>query len=200
MTFKKRITIYIIIAVIVLTILNIYVYNERIRYEYWDIGDLIFFLGIINASIICILGWIFISIEGHYLEKDRDILTNYFIERYYMGKDKKIDITDNVDMANIMADMQNEIEDIRDLTTLLNVSLKNLVSYGGQPLGIADREGSLYPVGEGLNELVNTIITRLDKVSSNLSDVYKEYSDNTEYAKKHKEDKDNAKETKPQTK
>lgn len=193
---KKRKWIYFIITTIILVLVNLYVYNERIRYEYWDTQDLLFFLGIINASVLSVLGLIYSGIEYAKMENRKDFLTKYLIERYYM-ENKKIDVNDKVAVADTISNLQYEVEDLRDLTDLLRVSIKNMTAYKDEPIGITDTEGSIYPIGNSLTELTRIISNRLDEVSKTLCNVYQGYIDEDEETE---EDKDNGKKTKPQTK
>lgn len=86
------------------------------------------------------------------------------------AKDNVIKIIDN------MNNVQYELEDIRDLVRVLYTSLKNQVSYGGQPIGIAiDNNSGIYPVGEGLSELARDIEQRLDKSIEQIEDTYNKY-------------------------
>lgn len=50
----RRTKIYIFSLIILLILCNYYVYIERIKYEVWEINNLIFFLGIINTCIILV--------------------------------------------------------------------------------------------------------------------------------------------------
>lgn len=86
------------------------------------------------------------------------------------AKDNVIKIIDT------MNNVQYELEDIRDLTRVLVVSLKNQVSYDNTPIGIMTDEGkSVYPVGEGLSELARQIELKLDTNIKLLEDTYNTY-------------------------
>lgn len=86
------------------------------------------------------------------------------------AKDNVIKIIDT------MNNIQYELEDIRDLTRVLYVSLKNQVSYDNAPIGITIDEGkSVYPVGEGLSELARQIELKLDTNIQLIEDTYKKY-------------------------
>ena len=90
-----------------------------------------------------------------------------------MAKDNK----DNfIKVVDVMSDIQYNLEDIRDLTRVLVVSLKNQVSYGGEPIGILIGEDkSIYSVGEGLSELAREIELKIDKQIKTIEDTYKQY-------------------------
>lgn len=90
-----------------------------------------------------------------------------------MLKDNKTNFNKVVDTLN---NTQYELEDIRDLTRVLYVSLRNQVSYEGTPIGLSMDEGnSIYPVGEGLSELTRDIEKRLDKTIKDIEDTYNKY-------------------------
>lgn len=80
-----------------------------------------------------------------------------------------------VKIVDTMSNIQYELEDIRDLTRVLYVSLKNQVSYNGTPIGIQAGEGSIYPVGEGLQELARVIELKLDTNIKLIEDTYNKY-------------------------
>ena len=86
-----------------------------------------------------------------------------------MNRDNFIKVLDT------MSNIQYDLEDIRDLVRVLYVSLKNQVSYGGQPIGIQAGESGIYPVGEGLSELARDIEQRLDKNIKLIEDTYNTY-------------------------
>lgn len=89
-----------------------------------------------------------------------------------MSKNNNIDVK----VADTLNNVQYDLEDIRDLTRVLVVSLKNQISIDDKPLGILTDEGkSIYPVGEGLSELARTIELRLNKNIEMLENTYKEY-------------------------
>ena len=85
------------------------------------------------------------------------------------AKDNVIKIIDTMNNA------QYELEDIRDLTRVLYVSLRNQVSLDNTPIGIKVDEGSIYPVGEGLSELARQIELKLDTNIQLIEDTYKKY-------------------------
>ena len=90
-----------------------------------------------------------------------------------MLKDNKTNFNKVVDTLN---NTQYELEDIRDLVRVLYVSLRNQISYEGTPIGISiDNGNSIYPVGEGLQELTRTIEQRLDKTIKDIEDTYNKY-------------------------
>jgi len=81
-----------------------------------------------------------------------------------------------VKIVDTMSNIQYELEDARDLTRVLVVSLKNQVSIDNTPIGIKVDEGhSIYPVGEGLSELARDIELRLDKQIKLIEDTYNTY-------------------------
>lgn len=90
-----------------------------------------------------------------------------------MLKDNRTNFNKVVDTLN---NTQYELEDIRDLVRVLYVSLRNQISYEGTPIGISiDNGNSIYPVGEGLQELTRTIEQRLNKSIKDIEDTYNKY-------------------------
>lgn len=90
-----------------------------------------------------------------------------------MLKDNRTNFNKVVDTLN---NTQYELEDIRDLVRVLYVSLRNQISYEGTPIGISiDNGNSIYPVGEGLQELTRTIEQRLNKTIKDIEDTYNKY-------------------------
>lgn len=90
-----------------------------------------------------------------------------------MLKDNRTNFNKVVDTLN---NTQYELEDIRDLVRVLYVSLRNQISYEGTPIGISiDNGNSIYPVGEGLQELTRTIEQRLNKNIKDIEDTYNKY-------------------------
>ena len=80
-----------------------------------------------------------------------------------------------VKIVDTMSNIQYELEDARDLVRVLYVSLKNQISIDNKPIGIKVDEGSIYPVGEGLQELARDIEQRLDKQIKLIEDTYNTY-------------------------
>ena len=80
-----------------------------------------------------------------------------------------------VKIVDTMSNIQYELEDARDLVRVLYVSLKNQISIDNKPIGIKVDEGSIYPVGEGLQELARDIELRLDKQIKLIEDTYNTY-------------------------
>ena len=81
-----------------------------------------------------------------------------------------------VKIADTLNNTQYELEDIRDLVRVLYTSLRNQISYEGTPIGISiDNGNSIYPVGEGLQELTRTIEQRLNKTIKDIEDTYNNY-------------------------
>lgn len=80
-----------------------------------------------------------------------------------------------VKIVDTMSNIQYELEDARDLARVLYVSLKNQISIDNKPIGIKVDEGSIYPVGEGLQELARDIELRLDKQIKLIEDTYNTY-------------------------
>lgn len=90
-----------------------------------------------------------------------------------MVKDNRANYNKVVDTLN---NTQYELEDIRDLVRVLYTSLRNQISYEGTPIGISiDNGNSIYPVGEGLQELTRTIEQRLNKTIKDIEDTYNNY-------------------------
>lgn len=80
-----------------------------------------------------------------------------------------------VKIVDTMSNIQYELEDARDLVRVLYVSLRNQISIDNKPIGIKIDEGSIYPVGEGLQELARDIEQRLDKQIKLIEDTYNTY-------------------------
>lgn len=90
-----------------------------------------------------------------------------------MLKDNRTNFNKVVDTLN---NTQYELENIRDLVRVLYVSLRNQISYEDTPIGISiDNGNSIYPVGEGLQELTRTIEQRLNKTIKDIEDTYNKY-------------------------
>lgn len=183
MKIKHKKLIFTTLTILIFILVNLYVYNERIRYEYWEIKDLIFFLTIINGSVASIIGIIYTAIKTN---KKINVYERYILERYYMDKrDRRVSHNDMIN--NILI----KVENIEGLANILKVSINNLTTYTGDAIGILDTEGSIHPVGEGLNELSKVIATDLRELRAEV-DKYREQLK--------EEDKTNGKESKSQTK
>ena len=89
-----------------------------------------------------------------------------------MLKDNRTRFNKVVDTLN---NTQYELEDIRDLTRVLYVSIRNQISVDNKPIGIKTDEDNIYPVGEGLQELTRVIELKLDKTIKDLEDTYNNY-------------------------
>ena len=80
-----------------------------------------------------------------------------------------------VKIVDTMSNIQYELEDARDLVRVLYVSLRNQISIDNKPIGIKIDEGSIYPVGEGLQELARVIELKLDTNIKLIEDTYNKY-------------------------
>ena len=155
MKIKHKKLIFTTLIILIFIAINLYVYNERIRYEYWETKDLIFYLTIINGSIASIIFIIYIALTTN---KKINVYERYIIERYYM--DKK-EINKRVSHNDMINNILIKVENIEGLANIMEISLNNLTTYTGDSIGILDTQGSIHPVGEGLNELSKIIANDL---------------------------------------
>lgn len=83
---KTRTKIFIVFMILLLIVGNYYIYIERIKYEIWETQDLIFFLGILNLSMICFPTFIYLCIDNDLEEKEQKrfmgLLVEYTLKEY----------------------------------------------------------------------------------------------------------------------
>ena len=89
-------------------------------------------------------------------------------------EDKKARI---VGLLDTIGQAQNTIEDLRDLTRVLAISLSNIEPYDIKTIGMTDNTGNVYKVGNGFTELANSIADKLDILSKELERKYEKYEE-----------------------
>lgn len=82
-----------------------------------------------------------------------------------------------------LGELEYELEKLEGIADILNVSIVNLQTYNNTPIGIQDKQGSIYPVGEGLNELSFILEQRIIKAKETTKQIYKELDRSRENGK-----------------
>ena len=85
---RKKTIILLIIFISYIALCNYGIYVHRIKYEYWEVKDLIFFLGILNIGIINLPLFIYLLVQEHKEEKEHKEL---MIDRHQEEKQELID-------------------------------------------------------------------------------------------------------------
>ena len=94
---KTRTKIFIVFMILLLIVGNYYIYIERIKYEIWETQDLIFFLGILNLSMICFPTFIFIGIDKDLEDKRRKELAILLVESMLKKHEEEVkDLKDTI--------------------------------------------------------------------------------------------------------
>ena len=92
---RKKTIILLIIFISYIALCNYAIYVHRIKYEYWEVKDLIFFLGILNIAIINPPILIYLAIIERKEEKQRKelalLLVKNMIDRHQEEKQELID-------------------------------------------------------------------------------------------------------------
>lgn len=92
---RKKTIILLIIFISYIALCNYAIYVHRIKYEYWEVKDLIFFLGILNGVIVTLPLGAYLSYKEHKEEKQRKelalLLVKNMIDRHQEEKQELID-------------------------------------------------------------------------------------------------------------
>ena len=92
---RKKTIILLIIFISYIALCNYGIYVHRIKYEYWEVKDLIFFLGILNIGIINLPLFIYLLVQEHKEEKEHKelalLLVKSMIDRHQEEKQELID-------------------------------------------------------------------------------------------------------------
>ena len=92
---RRNKIILLIVFIIYIALCNYGIYVHRIKYEYWEVKDLIFFLGILNGVIVTLPLGAYLSYIQYKEDKERKELALLFvknmIDRHQEEKQELID-------------------------------------------------------------------------------------------------------------
>lgn len=77
---KRKTKTFLIVLSVIVIIFNYWIYVERIKYEYWEIEDLLVFLGIVNMAIVSLPTMIYISINESIEMEENNKLANLLLQ------------------------------------------------------------------------------------------------------------------------
>lgn len=179
---RKKTIILLVVFIIYIALCNYGIYIHRIKYEYWEVKDLIFFLGILNGVIITLPLGAYFSYITYKEDKERKklaiLLVKNMIDKHQEEKEElqdkinelkreseevmittypKVEDKEKVSVTLIdqLNGIRNNIEDTRSLVRLLDEFLSG-------------NNKNLFKEYEALNE---TIALRLDSIKEELEDL-----------------------------
>ena len=109
---RKKTIILLIIFISYIALCNYAIYVHRIKYEYWEVKDLIFFLGILNGVIVTLPLGAYLSYKEHKEDKERKelalLLVKNMIDRQLYKEYEALNET----IALRLDSIKEELEDL----------------------------------------------------------------------------------------